>query len=524
MFWLSCRNRQLIQNGVESAKQLTAIKNKKETKMSDKKNILFWPDINYEPGHWRPVLSMAQKVRDDMGHNIKFLCTPECKEIITGVKRPNGRRLFSDNEIITILGDLFPIGYSALANAKPEEARSRIDHCLRIAKGEFDKFIQNDAKDKYFKPDLLIAGYFISMEALLIQYRYSEIYEMPIDDPSVMKLIITTTFLRHPSEDPAITSLRFLAHHAQEHSSKLMRAAAEIKEEDTSRFNGSFSSIEEFIQPLEDVVELITCPEDLDHDHFKSGHRKNTHYVEPCILDMSPNLSMHLFFSNPNNNPYHNSDLDPDTALDIILGHIPSFNFNLVNPAVNKNPAYIYATAGSRVRDYVESARTMFKTLQEMITMPEANHRKLEMAVGYTLEEEFASTGINVRPGLIERITAMRWVDQNACLKRAWSAVIHGGLASIKECIYFGVRPIVIPFGKDQMDNALRVINKEVGSMIMLGGLTEKGLYDTIMDAEGCADIQKSLSKMRAKFLFEENFKRPSLEHIRKALGPQPVS
>jgi len=415
---------------------------------------------------------MAQKIKkwaknENVDCKIKFLCTPECKSIVERVKWPNRRRLFGEREIKTILEDLFPVGYSSLANEKPEEARSRIDHCQKIASGAFDKLL------KKFQPHLLIAGYFTSMEALLIKYRYDMVIrkhlkeEFPGGDFPEMNIIIATTFLRHPSEDPAITSLRFLMHHAREHSSKLMQAAMGNTTE-SSKFNGSLSSIQEFIGPLETVTELITCPQELDHDDFK--HRENTYYVEPCILDTNPSCKF----------------IDRDADL-------------------------IYATAGSRVRDYVQSAKTMFQTLQRMINIAAAKNKKLEMAVGYALAEEFVSTG---------RITITEWADQTYSLKRAQSAVVHGGLASIKECIYFGIAPVVVPMGKDQMDNALRVINKEVGSMLMLDDLTEDGLYNAIMKAKLNSGIQKRLKEMQKSFMtLEKANPSPSIEHIKKALG-----
>jgi len=432
-------------------------------------NILFWPDVNYEPGHWRPVMSIAQKVKewaeeDEINCNIKFLCTPECQPIVERVREPNGDRVFCEDEIETVLKDLFPIGYSSLANERPEEAHSRMNHCLKIASGAFDELLKD------FQPRLLIAGFFVSMEALIIKHRYDTIIrkrledEFPENDFPEMEIIITTTFLRHPNEDPAITSLRFLAHHAPEHSSKMMQAAFGNSAE-SKRFNGSLSSVKEFIDPLEDVVELITCPKELDHDDFK--HRKYTHYVEPCILDT---------------NPEHN----------------PTKDVNL-----------IYTTAGSRVRDYVESAKSMFQALQRMINITAAKNRKLEMAVGYTLREEFDST---------DKITIKEWADQADSLKRARSAIIHGGLASIKECIYFGIPPIVIPMGKDQMDNAIRVVDKEVGSMLMLDDLTEQGLYNAIMKAELNTGVKKRLDKMRIKFREYENAKL-SIGYIKEALG-----
>jgi len=237
-----------------------------------------------------------------------------------------------------------------------------------------------------------------------------------------------------------------------------------------ARFNGAFTSIQEFVSPLGDVTELITCPEELDYDEFITKHRKDkTHYVEPCILDL---------------------------------------NSNMPNLKDNK---LIYATAGSRVRDYVESAKAMFNILKEMIYITAANGRTLDMAVGYTLKEFFS-------PFISHRIVITEWADQTASLKRARSAVVHGGLATIKECIYFGIPPIVVPLGKDQMDNALRVVDKNVGAMAMLDSLTAEKLYKAIMDAEGNLDIQKSLKEMQAKFKDSED-NPESITHIKTELG-----
>lgn len=409
-------------------------------------NILFWPDINLEAGHWRPVIAMADKVRKLPDFSVKFLCTPECETLIKNCD------LSPDFSYSVVLNDLYKVGYSSLVFEKPEEAHSRIEHCLRIASGELDTEINN------FQPDLLIAGYFMSLEALLIQYRYNR--NKPVEDQ--MKLIITTTYLRHPNENPYSTSLRFLVHHSQEVSSRLMQEAAPDPDY-CSQFDGSFNSIKEFIAPLDYVRELITCPQELDHPEFK--HRTNTHYVEPSILDTSS--------------------------------------------AQIKNPKLIYASAGSRVRDYVEGARSLFRILQNMVNMNSAGTRQLQLAVGYALKEEFFES---------DNVKIVDWATQTEILKRANSAVVHGGLATIKECIYFGIPPIIVPLGKDQMDNALRVVNKKVGSLMMLDSLTEERLYNAILAAETNLEIKSNIEKMQNKFISDET-SPPSIDHIKEELG-----
>lgn len=413
--------------------------------------ILIWPDISFEPGHFRPVVAIAQKLRNN-GHTIHFLCTPECESIVSKY----------DFSYDLIFKDYYPVGYSTLAAQKPEEARSRIDHCQRIAEGCLETVINE------FNPDLLIAGYFISLEALLIHYRHG------------VPFIITTTFLRHPNEDPVIASIRFLTYHAPEISSKLMNTA---DAEALTPYTGTLESYRAFVEPMEkNSIEVITCPEILDYpeaaaqiagkiesDYPETATSMITHYIEPSIVNESDS------------------------------GFNPGDKYKLV-----------YATAGSRVRDYLESARRLFKILERMIGVSGMENRYLNLAVGHDLQEEFIDKKrIRIDGG---------WASQTADLQFARSAVIHGGLATIKECIYFGVPPIVVPLGKDQMDNAQRVLLHKVGTMVMLDTLDENKLAKAILDAENDPDIRKNIQKMRDCFVEMEDSPE-SVKIINKFLG-----
>ncbi|MFW5960632.1 MAG: hypothetical protein ACOCSE_05890, partial [Chitinivibrionales bacterium] len=71
-------------------------------------NILIWPDISYEPGHWRPVISMAKKLQAQ-GHTVNFLVTPDCNKIIDPY---NQEGIFT---LTTIFPQLYPKGYYTLS-------------------------------------------------------------------------------------------------------------------------------------------------------------------------------------------------------------------------------------------------------------------------------------------------------------------------------------------------------------------------------------------------------------------------
>lgn len=71
--------------------------------------------------------------------------------------------------------------------------------------------------------------------------------------------------------------------------------------------------------------------------------------------------------------------------------------------------------------------------------------------------EEFMSVPVNV--------VLARMVPQLDLLKQSAIMVTHGGLGSVKECIFFGVPMIVVPFDMDQPVNALRVVHHGLGLM-----------------------------------------------------------
>ncbi len=402
--------------------------------------ILIWPDISFEPGHFRPVVAIAQKLRNS-GHTIRFLCTPECESIM----------LQYDFTYDLVFGEYYPVGYSTLAAQKPEEARSRIDHCQRIADGYLDEVIEA------FEPDLLLAGYFISLEALLIYYRY----EIPFT--------ITTTFLRHPNEDPAIASIRFLTYHAPEISVKLMNSAPRTPP--VEPFIGTLESYRDFVSPMESEsvsMEFITCPAMLD---YPDAAAQITGSVAPEYPETASTMKSYY--------------IEPSIVQETDEGFDPGASYKVV-----------YATAGSRVRDYLESARQLFKILERMINIAGMENRYLNLAVGHDLQEEFVNKKrIRVAPG---------WASQTADLQKAKVAVVHGGLATVKESIFYGVPPVIVPLGKDQMDNAQRVLLHKVGAVVMLDTLDETRMSKTILDAENDPEVRKNLTRMRNAFIAME--------------------
>ena len=116
----------------------------------------------------------------------------------------------------------------------------------------------------------------------------------------------------------------------------------------------------------------------------------------------------------------------------------------------------VFVTAGSQILDYKEKALILFKSIIDAMQSSDMEGYHLLLCAGSTLAQELNSNYANV--------TVCGWAPQRTILTalatekhKGSCAIIHGGLATIKECVYCNVPFLVLPLGKDQMDNALRL-------------------------------------------------------------------
>lgn len=181
-------------------------------------------------------------------------------------------------------------------------------------------------------------------------------------------------------------------------------------------------TLEEFVAPLRTFPEFIPCPKIFDYDSYSAGHGELVQYDEPCITKELEAIN--------------------DSSLEMTW-----------NDILNK-PNLIYVTAGSQVLDYAESSMTLFKSIINAMQASDMKDYHLILCVGSTLIQE--------KWDEYENVTVCGWAPQRRILKalsnkKTSCAIIHGGLATIKECVYYEVPFLVLPLGKDQMDNALRL-------------------------------------------------------------------
>lgn len=283
-------------------------------------------------------------------------------------------------------------------------------------------------------PDLLVSGYFTSLESLLIHKIYGT------------KVVTTTTYLLHPSEDPAMRAIQNLMAFSPTEYFKLVNLSNyTVQGKNFAKaidlLQDPEIEIEDFVKPLESFEELIPCPKEYEYNHYNPGEK--VHYVEPCILKKDL---------------IHDGD---DEVSDLIQDPFKKL---------------IFVTAGSQVLDYEGKAKHLFHCLCKAMQSAELDGYHLILGVGSKLInapewDEFKKA---------TNITFASWVPQRRILraKNLEFAIIHGGLATIKECVYNNKKFLILPMGKDQIDNALRLRKFGIDNTIPLESISSKVLIE----------------------------------------------
>lgn len=168
----------------------------------------------------------------------------------------------------------------------------------------------------------------------------------------------------------------------------------------------------------------------------------------------------------------------------------------------------VYCSLGSQA-DRFPNREEFFGTALEVFRA--RKDLQLVLAVGNYLDmDRFADL-----PG---NIVVIRRAPQLALLERAALMITHGGLGTVKECVYFGVPMLVFPLMRDQRGNAARVVYHGLGKMGDVRGLSPKRLN---ADVDGLLESEETSARVRnmqRRFRQLEE-QRPSLEIIESALS-----
>ncbi len=374
------------------------------------KKILFWPDVYKEQGHWLPTFVWAKELIN-RGYQVSYMGIQDCRSLVESFNK--------DIQYHEIFEKLYPLGYTDQSHTTPE-GRWKPEHVLRILNGELNHIFTG-----VDRPDVLVSGYFTSLESLIIHRKYN------------VKVIISTTYLRHPENDPAMRAVQNLTAYPDAVKKRILT----FKQKEYSwppHILRRELSIDEFVKPLTSFKELIPCPREFDYQHYEHGDL--VHYVEPCITPCLKDRT---------------NDASLGDKAEDVKGYWDSF--------VDEHTKIIFATAGSQILDYGKKAEHMFDELIKMMDAPQMKDCHLLLSVGEKLLRTRDWSKINNK-----NVTVKGWVPQRKILSsgNVHCAFIHGGLATIKECIYYGVPFVIAPMGKDQLDNALRLRENGIDNML----------------------------------------------------------
>jgi len=264
--------------------------------------------------------------------------------------------------------------------------------------------------------------------------------------------VIFTPFLRHQDSTPARDTYDFLNDTPADEIYSLVEFVI------GQGYN--IDSLEQLVSPLDAFYELIACPADLEVG--RTDLRDKLFYIEPSIRKGA-------------------------TVGDIYA----TYN-------ITPGKKIIYASMGSQPIRHGEVCDAFFGKVIEAMRCEELMDTHLILAVG----PGFDTGKLGAIPG---NITLAKWAPQLDILKVASLAIIHGGLGSVKECIYYGVPMIVFPLGYDQPQNAERISYHHLGVAGNIETISATDLRAHIGQVMNDTVIRSSMARMQRIFQDKED-------------------
>ena len=220
-----------------------------------------------------------------------------------------------------------------------------------------------------------------------------------------------------------------------------------------------FTSMEKLVQPLDTLHELSLCPAEFEID--PPIIPANIHCIEPSLRHGDSLSDIHELYN------------------------------------IRADKKIIYASLGSQALRHGIVCDLFFGKMISIMKSPELQDMQLILKV----DREYDVSSLGPVP---ENVTIVHWAPQIDILKMASVAIIHGGLGSVKECIYYGVPMVVFPQGYDQPANAASIAHHNLGFVDNIRTVAESDLKSYIIAALTDAKIKSSLQRMQAIFREQE--------------------
>lgn len=406
--------------------------------------------LDHEEGHLLPTFKLARQLRA-RGHTIYYLGLADGGDFV--------RRQGFD--FIPVLEHVFPKGtmrtlrdfwWTASANGnngadgngKPEARewyqQDGDEGEIVLYERYLGALVRGESLDgviRTLQPDLLILNTFLAANALVLHYRY----RIPI--------VLLTPYLRPMTK----------AQHAAGIEGALLRLRSGADDFFTlvRRADPTARRFSDLSAHFLRMPELILCPQELELPKPGQPREQEVYYGEASV------------------------DLDRKDDRE--------FPWDQVNPAKR----LLYCSLGSQ--SFI-GGKDVVSGFLRAVTEAMAAHPdwQLILSTGGMLQPE----DFPVRPA--DAILSP-WVPQLQVLERAAVMITHGGLGTLKECIFRGVPVVVFPISRDQPENAQRVVHHRLGLSGDLAKDSPPGIFSLVQQVADAPEFRQNMERMRDRFL-----------------------
>jgi len=201
-----------------------------------------------------------------------------------------------------------------------------------------------------------------------------------------------------------------------------------------------------------------------------------------------------------------------EASCDLLRRHKPRFQWG----RIDEGKKLLYCSLGTQSHwshegtNHDSHRRTLRNFLQAVVSaMAARTNWQLVMSLGTQLRaEDFHSVPPNA--------LLVSEAPQLEILKKASLAITHGGLNTVKECIFFGVPMLVFPLRGDQPSNAARVTYHGLGVAANIQTASVESIGSLIDKIERDSGFRSRVDAMRKVFIRVEREERavPIIENF----------
>jgi zeaxanthin glucosyltransferase len=160
---------------------------------------------------------------------------------------------------------------------------------------------------------------------------------------------------------------------------------------------------------------------------------------------------------------------------------------------VKQGKKIVYASLGTQTIRYGKVTPIFFAKMLGMMAHPALEHLHMVLCIGPDLDAAEL-------PPVPANVTVVKWISQIDMLHYASLVINHGGIGTVKECIYYGVPMIAFGVRHDQPHNAALIDHHKIGVVINIEEITIDELASKVTYVLEEEEMRYNLNKMKNIF------------------------